>query len=142
MRELGRREWLHRLFFFHFPSIIGVSHMLGWPVPLQEKGGLSADLSHGRVRAKAPDRCRQNVSPRMQKGGEIVGFESPMRQVAAGWARSHALLVHIQQELIVGADMDQEMQGRLFQFDYFSEWKTNASRSAPPGKVIHCAGQD
>jgi len=64
-------------------------------------------------RVPKPQLCRQNISSGMQRWGKIVGFKSPVGQVRTGRARSHALLIHVKQELIVGSDVHDEMLGRL-----------------------------
>ena len=57
-----------------------------------------------------PHRCRKRVSPCMQQRRNVVGLVSPMPQVCAARPSARLFPVHIQNELVVRADVHHEMR--------------------------------
>src|SRR5467141_2062714 len=97
------RQYLNALFFFYFPCWIGVGYALRFAPSVKEKTGTITDLGQRSKHAKIPDRGGQDISPRKQERRDVIGFISPMTQIAPRWAQSHAPLIHIKNELIVRA---------------------------------------
>jgi hypothetical protein len=127
IRDLGGGEWsLQSLVFFYLPGLIGIGCAFGRAVAMQQKPGAVTNLRVGGSRAEAPNRGRQRVSSGVEIGREIVGFESPMGQVASGWTGADGLLIHVQEKLIVGADMHQKVCRFLGKLQHFAKTEQKA----------------
>src|SRR5512140_3769447 len=57
----------------------------------------------------------------MEEGTEVEGFIAPVMEIAAAGTAPHASLVHIENELVIRAYMDQETLRLLRDLQYFSE---------------------
>src|SRR5690242_2778661 len=73
------------------------------------------------MHTEVPDGGGQNVISGTQKRGQVVGFKSPMGQVAAGRARRDAMLINVEEKLVIGADMHNEMGWRVFESEEFAK---------------------
>src|SRR5579871_939524 len=67
-------------------------------------------------------RCDQ-IPSRPKKGGEVVGLIFPVCEIASAGAAAHALLIYMQDELIVSTHVNVEMLRRFREVDHFSEVK-------------------
>src|SRR5262245_25084686 len=58
---------------------------------------------------KIPDRCGDHIGASVKKRSEVVGFVSPMGQIALARPVPNPLLIHLQKKCVVGADVNDEM---------------------------------
>jgi hypothetical protein len=73
---------------------------------MNQKAHTIANLRDCSVCTKIPDGCRDYILARPEKRTKIVSFEPPVSQVAAAGTATHALLVYLEDELVVGAYID------------------------------------
>src|SRR5207245_576913 len=134
--------YLKARLFFGQPRVVGIGRLFELTLTSNEKSGAIADLCDGRKRSQIPNRGRKNIFSGVEKWREIVNFVSPMSQISARWAGTNALLVHHQQEAIVGRYVEEKMLGNFFQLDFLAEMKHGhfARRRAGRGDPLNWNG--
>jgi hypothetical protein len=88
---------------------------------MDQKTDSIAHLCDRGVRAKIPNRRREHILASSKERSKIVGLVSPVSQVAMAGAATHALLIHMKDELVVGAYIHVEVLRLRGQFDALSK---------------------
>ncbi len=107
--RLWRWQYRNATLFFHFPRWIGVGYPLHFAFSVKKKTDTIADLGQRSKHAKIPDCGGQDISARTQERRDVIGLISPMTQIASRWAKAHALLINIKNELIVRAHVQDKV---------------------------------
>jgi len=108
-------------FFFHIPAGVGIRHAFSISVPMDQKAHSIAHLRDCGAGAKIPDRRREHILSSAKKRTKIVGFVSPVCQVAAAGTATDASLIYLEDELVIGAHIYIKMRLQLGDVDDLSK---------------------
>lgn len=88
---------------------------------MQEKSNAIGHLRHSSVGSEIPNSRSQHVASLVQKWRKVVGLKSPVSQVRVAWSAACTLAIHVKQELVVGADIDDEVRRLSGKFEGLAE---------------------